>query len=181
MPPPKIETNRLHLRSFSLDDAHDVKQLAGERDIAAFVLPIPHPYELPMAEEWIGQQEERYQRGEEVTYAITLTSGPLIGSISLRVNREHEHAELGYWIGKPYWGHGYATEAAKACIQYGFLVLNLNRIYARHMKRNSGSGRVMEKVGMKYEGCLRQHIKKWGKFEDIVVYSILKNECPSNG
>lgn len=166
MPPPTIATSRLLLRPFTLDDAPAVEQLAGDRDVAATVLPIPHPYELRMAEDWIGQQEEQFRRGEEVTWAIALLPGPggpppsLIGSISLRVNREHEHAELGYWIGKPYWGQGFATEAARAVIGYGFSVLNLNRIYARHMKQNTASGHVMEKAGMTYEGCLRQHVKK---------------------
>lgn len=176
MPQENIKTCRLLLRPFHHHDAHDVRHLAGDREVAANVLPIPHPYELRMAEDWICRQEERFQSGEEVTYAITLISGSLIGSISLRMNHEHEHAELGYWIGKPYWGQGFATEAAKAVINYGFSVLNLNRIYARHMKRNPASGRVMTKLGMEYEGCLRQHIKKWGKFEDIAVFSILREE-----
>jgi ribosomal-protein-alanine N-acetyltransferase len=99
--------------------------------------------------------------------------------MGLVINQKHESAELGYWIGKPYWGNGYGTEAAKAVLHYGFTVLGLNRIYATHMSRNPASGRVMEKIGMKYEGCSRQHVKKWDVFEDLKMYAILKSEYES--
>jgi ribosomal-protein-alanine N-acetyltransferase len=107
-----------------------------------------------MAEEWISTHQEKFERGELVNFAIVLRNDDmLIGAIGLVINQQHENAELGYWIGKPYWGNGYCTEAAKAVLHYGFTVLGLNRIYASHMSRNPASGRVMEKIGMKYEGC----------------------------
>jgi RimJ/RimL family protein N-acetyltransferase len=90
------------------------------------------------------------------------------------LNLDHALAEMGYWIGKPFWNHGYCTEAAKRLVRFGFEALQLNRILARHLSRNPASGRVMEKIGMQYEGCLRQHIKKWGVFEDLKIYAILK-------
>ena len=65
---------------------------------------------------------------------------------------------------------------AHAVLKYGFEVLNLNKIHAHHFKRNPASGKIMQKIGMKHEGCLRQHIKKWGKFEDLEVYGILREE-----
>ena len=92
------------------------------------------------------------------------------------IDKQNNSAELGYWIGKPYWNSGYATEASRAVLKYGFEVLGLNRIHASHFRRNPASGRIMEKIGMKYEGCLRQHFKKWGKFEDLETYGILRSE-----
>ena len=89
---------------------------------------------------------------------------------------EEKMAEIGYWIGKPYWSQGYCTEAAREVVRYGFEVLNLNRIQARHMTKNPASGRVMEKVGMKYEGRLRQSLLRWDQFEDVAIYSILRDE-----
>jgi [ribosomal protein S5]-alanine N-acetyltransferase len=83
---------------------------------------------------------------------------------------------MGYWIGKQYWGHGYCTEAAGAVVKYGFDVLRLNRLYAIHFTRNPASGRVMQKISMKHEGHLRQDQKRWGKFEDLEIYGILKSE-----
>jgi RimJ/RimL family protein N-acetyltransferase len=130
-----------------------------------------------MAEEWITTHQEKFERGEGVTFAITLRSdGVLIGAIGLGVHQPHDRAELGYWIGKPHWGRGYCTEAARAVLHYGFTVLGLNRIHASHFGRNPASGRVMEKIGMKYEGCSRQHVKKWGVYEDLRRYAILKAE-----
>ena len=85
-----------------------------------------------------------------------------------------QHAEMGSWIGKPYWNQGYATEAAKAIIKQGFEVMKLNRIHAHHFARNAASGKVLLKIGMKHEGTLRQHVVKWDKFEDIELYGILK-------
>jgi RimJ/RimL family protein N-acetyltransferase len=177
---PTIETTRLILRPFTLADAPEVQRLAGDREIAATTLHVPHPYEDGMAEQWIGTHQERYERGEAVNFAIVLraTSG-LVGAMSLQINQQHSHAELGYWIGKPFWNQGYCTEAARVVVQYGFVVLGLHRIYATYLTRNPASGRVMQKIGMTYEGCLQQHIKKWGVFEDLEFYGILHREGAS--
>ena len=174
---PSVETERLILRPFELGDAPRVKLLAGDRDIAAMTLNVPHPYEDGMAEKWIGSHQERFEKGEEAIFAITLkTSGELIGAIGLILKLNHEKAELGYWIGKPYWGHGYCTEAARAALRYAFTEGGLNRVHAYHFRHNLASGRVMQKLGMKYEGRLRQHVKKWGQFVDNELYSILRSE-----
>jgi RimJ/RimL family protein N-acetyltransferase len=82
---------------------------------------------------------------------------------------------MGYWIGKPYWNKGFTTEAAQAIINYGFDILELNRIHAHHFSRNVSSGKVLLKIGMQHEGRFRQHVKKWDKFEDIELYGILKS------
>lgn len=171
---PTIETTRLILRPFTLADAPEVQRLAGDRDIASTTLHVPHPYEDGMAEQWIGTHQERYERGESINFAIVLrATNRLVGAMSLQINQQHNHAELGYWIGKPFWNQGYCTEAARAVVQYGFAVLGLHRVYATYLTRNPASGRVMQKIGMIYEGCLKQHIKKWGVFEDLEFYGIL--------
>jgi [ribosomal protein S5]-alanine N-acetyltransferase len=79
-------------------------------------------------------------------------------------------------VGRDWWGQGYATEAARAVLRYGFEELKLNRIYAHHMTKNPASGRVLEKIGMQREGCLRQMIRKWGVLEDVVLYAILRQD-----
>ena len=99
--------------------------------------------------------------------------------MGLELEPENERAELGYWIGKPYWNRGYATEAAKAVVAYSFEVLKLNRIYAYHFTRNPASGRVLEKIGMRYEGYRRQHTKRWENFEDSMGYGMLKADYDS--
>jgi RimJ/RimL family protein N-acetyltransferase len=176
-PQPTLTTDRLLLRPFTLDDAPAVQQLAGAIEIAEMTASIPHPYEDGMAETWIRGQKDRYARGEVANFAIVLRGkGRLIGSIGLRIESSHERAALGYWVGKPYWGHGYCTEAARAVLRYGFENLDLHRIYATHFARNPASGRVMQKLGMVREGCLRQHLKKWDRFEDMVYYGLLRSQ-----
>jgi hypothetical protein len=76
------------------------------------------------------------------------------------IDTEHSQAEMGFWIGVDYWGQGFATEAGQAVIRFGFERLNLNRVHAHHMVRNPASGRVLEKLGMKREGALRQRVRK---------------------
>ena len=177
---PPLLTERLLLRSFTLQDASDVQRLAGDRDVASTLTNMPHPYEDGMAEAWMHDSSEKFENDEALNFAITRrTDKHLIGGIGLRLDQKHENAELGYWIGKPYWNYGYATEAAKAVVAYSFEVLKLNRIHARRFKRNPASGRVLEKIGMQYEGCLRQHIKKSDNFEDLMTYGILKADYDS--
>ena len=177
---PPLLTKRLLLRSLTLEDAQDVQHLAGERDIASTLSNMPHPYEDGMAEEWIRSCSGKFEKDEALNFAIIRrTDKKLIGEIELRLDRENESGELGYWIGKPYWNCGYATEAARAVVAYGFEVLKLNRVHAKHFKRNAASRRVLEKIGMCYEGCLRQHVKKWGNFEDIIGYGMLKADYES--
>jgi len=174
---PTLGTTRLILRPFTVADAPDVQRLAGDREIASTTLHVPHPYEDGMAEQWIGTHQEQYERGELVNFAIVRRADhALMGAMSLRINPQHAHAELGYWLGTPYWNAGCCTEAAQAVVVYGFEVLGLHRIHASHMTRNPASGRVMQKIGMRYEGCLRQHVNKWEVFEDLAVYGILKSE-----
>jgi [ribosomal protein S5]-alanine N-acetyltransferase len=174
---PTLETERLVLRPFALSDAPRVQLLAGDRAVAATTKVIPHPYEDGMAEAWIGLHQERFDRGEDTVFAIVLkASGELIGAIGLVLKLEQEKAELGYWIGKPFWGRGYCTEAGRAVLRYAFTELRLHRVHAYHFSNNPASGRVMQKLGMRHEGCLRQHLKKWGEFFDAEAYGILGSE-----
>jgi RimJ/RimL family protein N-acetyltransferase len=99
-----------------------------------------------------------------------------IADTTLNIERRFNQAELGYWIGKPFWNRGYATEAAIAVIRFGFASLDLNRIASRHFSRNPASGRVMQKAGLRHEGTARQSMIKWGKYEDLQLYAILRED-----
>jgi ribosomal-protein-alanine N-acetyltransferase len=175
---PTITTERLILRPYRPEDAADIQRLIGERDVVATLANVPYPYEEGMAEEWIGGRQESFEKGKTVDLAIThRQEGFLIGSVSLNdIDWQSQRAEIGYWIGKPYWGKGYGTEAARAVVKYGFETLGLHRINGRHFGNNPASGRILKKIGMKHEGCQRQAFKKWGKFEDFELYGILRSE-----
>ncbi|MBN2444004.1 MAG: GNAT family N-acetyltransferase [Spirochaetales bacterium] len=172
-----LETKRLILRPFTVDDAALVQKFAGDFSVADTTLNIPYPYEDGIAEEWISTHQDKYESGELINYAITLKpQNDIIGAIGLTVTKEFNRAELGYWIGKPYWNQGYCTEASIALIDYAFKNHNLHKITANHFSRNPASGKVMQKTGMKLEGTLREHVKKWDKMEDLIMYGILKSE-----
>ena len=178
--PPLLNTDRLLLRPFRPEDAPRVQLLAGDRAVAATTLNIPHPYEDGLAETWIRSHPDSFFKQKSVAFAITALSEPpattLVGAIGLTLAMSHARGELGYWVGKPYWGRGYCTEAARAVLRYGFETLALQRIFARYMVTNPASGRVMEKIGMQREGCLRQHVDKWGQYVDLNLYGILREE-----
>ncbi|HNW58588.1 MAG TPA: GNAT family N-acetyltransferase [bacterium] len=175
---PVLQTERILLRPFQLADAAEVQRLAGDFAIADTTASIPHPYPDGAAEKWIEGYRTRFEEGKEVVFAIVLREGQLLaGAIGLHhLDNPGEVGELGYWIGVPYWGRGYCTEAAAAVIAYGFAQLQLQRIYACHFRRNPASGRVMAKNGMAMEGCLRRHFKRHDTFEDLVYYGILREE-----
>lgn len=175
MSAPILETKRLTLRNFREADIPELIPLIGSREVAATTLRIPHPYTHHDAVEFL----TAYAKGPDLVFAIVLRSqGRLCGGIGLHPENQHQRAELGYWIGLPYWGNGYATEAAQAVLRYGFEQLKLNRIFASHFRENRASQRVLTKLGMRREGCMRQHVLKWGRFVDLELYSILRQEVP---
>jgi len=173
---PILETARLILRPYTEDDIADLMPLIGAREVAVNTLRIPYPYTEQDAREFIATT----QSGNLVRRAVTLRSDArLIGGVGLNTDERHHHAELGYWLGVPFWGQGYATEAARAMVQYGFGHLRLNRIFATHFGHNPASGRVLQKLGMRYEGCQRAHYRKFDQFADSELYGILRSEWPA--
>jgi ribosomal-protein-alanine N-acetyltransferase len=175
---PTLQTARLRLGAFDPEDAPELQRMAGAREIADTTVSIPHPYDLDHALAWIGNQRRESVRGRATNFAIRLLPGAaLIGSAGLRdIDREHLQAELGFWIGREWWGKGYAREAAAEVLRFGFEDLGLNRIYAHHMARNPAAGQVLLHIGMQREGLLRERVRKWGVYEDVVVYAMLRED-----
>jgi ribosomal-protein-alanine N-acetyltransferase len=173
---PEIETARLKLRPYKEADIPELVPLVGAREVAAMTLRITHPYTEQHARDFIAKG----RNDDEIRLAIILAgNNRMCGGVGLKPEKAHQRAELGYWIGVPYWGNGYATEAAHAMVRYGFETLKLHRIAATHAKQNTASGRILVKLGMRHEGCLRQHICKWGDFLDLECYGILRAEWES--
>jgi len=170
-----LQTERLLLRLPEDSDLAAIVKLAGAREVAATTLRIPHPYTEADGREFLMACREGQASGDRVIFAIC-RSAELIGMVGLEIKPKHSHAELGYWIGVPYWGQGYCTEAARAVLQFGFETLKLHRIYAGYFKGNTPSRRVLEKLGMQDEGCAREHVEKWGKFLDVENYALLAED-----
>lgn len=172
-----LRTRRLLLRPFAPDDAIAVQILAGAPEVADTTLHIPHPYPPGAAEQWIATHGAAWAARTAVTYAITAReTGVVMGAVALTLTPAHARAELGYWVGLPYWNRGYCTEAGRAMLSFAFETLALHRVQARHLTRNPASGRVMQKLGMQFEGVHRHAIRKHDQFEDLAVYAILGDE-----
>lgn len=158
-----------------------MRQLAGDRAVADTTVAIPHPYMDGDAELWIATHQYEFDQGKSAIFAVVRKADSvLIGAIGLmRIAAGHQ-AELGYWIGRPFWNQGFCTEACKEVLRYAFSDLDLIRVHCNHFSRNPASGRVMRKLGMQHEGLRKQHIKKWDQFEDVELYGILKADWVRN-
>ena len=144
---PVLETKRLTLRAPRLEDAKRVATLANERRIAENTARIPHPYKMSDAESFIGGANKA---GGEAVFLITLRDKTTIGACGI-VTQE-QTPELGYWLGVPYWGNGYATEALHAVIDYAFTDLAHEALQAGCRVTNPASRRVLEKCGFQWTG-----------------------------
>jgi [ribosomal protein S5]-alanine N-acetyltransferase len=171
---PTLQTPRLTLRPFRMEDAPTVQRLANDKDIATNTQNLPHPYEEYMAKRWISLHQQMFDNNDLLNLAVVVRkSNELIGAIGYDLDEKNDNGELGYWLGRPYWGMGYATEAARRLLHYGFSDLKFYRVHSCHLTLNPASGNVLKKIGMSHEGQRKGHIKKWGKYEDLELYGIL--------
>jgi RimJ/RimL family protein N-acetyltransferase len=179
----KLETQRLLLRPLKEEDEENIYQYVKDYDIARWTINIPHPYPREGAIEFIKQARGLMEEGLAYELAILLKPEmKIVGVVSfVRINKAHRNAELGYWVGKPYWNNGIATEAAIRILEFGFEDLGLQRIFAKCFFDNLPSKRIMEKIDMEYEGKFRHEIFKEDRFIDITYYSILKEDWKRRG
>ena len=175
---PLIVTNRLVLRELTLDDAPAVAERAGDPRVARFLMAVPTPYPVPLAERWIMARIAWWPQQRGVTLAVARRGAPsqLVGSVSLRRNARDRRAELGYWFGVDAWGEGFATEATSAVVELGFRDMGLQRIYAGVLEGNAASCRVLEKLGMQSEGVRRRHVRKGKQLLDVSMFGLLRDE-----
>jgi RimJ/RimL family protein N-acetyltransferase len=168
---------RLRLRAFTPADAAAVTAIAGDAEVSRYLLHVPHPYPAGLADEWIASHRDTWGQGQGATWAVTVAAGgALVGTASLRWVRRHDHAELGYWLGRASWGNGYALEAATCALDFAFTVLGCARVFAQHLAGNERSARVLARLGMIPEGVRRAHIKKNGAYHDTYQFGLLRDE-----
>ncbi|CZF82489.1 anhydro-N-acetylmuramic acid kinase [Grimontia celer] len=150
LPQPQLETKRLVLRPFTLSDSEIVAKLAGDKRITDMTANIPHPYELNMAKTWIATHQAQWESGKGVVYAVTLKSDQqLIGTVSFP-SIEEGVGVLGYWIGVPYWGNGYAFEASRTLVDFAKEHLGMKYLEVMHLEENQQSQSVIRKLGVEY-------------------------------
>ena len=172
-----LTTERLTLRLPVPDDVAALVAQAGDFRIYDTTASIPHPYSSADAEAFIARANDAFAAGTALHLAVATTAdAALVGYGMLRFDEGLATAELGYWIGAPHWNRGYATETSRALIDYAFGELALLRLSACYLARNPESGRVLEKLGFRQEGVLREGSYKHGYGEDLVLTGLLRHE-----
>jgi [ribosomal protein S5]-alanine N-acetyltransferase len=140
----------LVLRPLRAEDAGSIAQWAGDKRIADTTANIPHPYPPELAQQWILETQDKWASGTDACFAITLAeTAELVGAISLMDIADGE-AELGYWVGAPWWGRGIASRAAELLIEFAGKELQLARLHARCLARNPASSKVLLRSGFVY-------------------------------
>lgn len=177
-----IETKRLILREFKEDDFKSIHVYSSDPEVTMY-LPFG-PNSKSDTQHFLEKVNEYQFQNPRYDYEIAVilkANNTLIGGCGIHVtNPSNKEGSIGYCYDKQYWGNGYASEAAKTIIDFGFEKLNLHRIYATCSPNNIGSAMVMENVGMKKEGHLREHKLQKGKWRDSFIYSILDYENHAN-
>ena len=174
---PELETDRLILRKLTMHDAEDIYAYSKDPEVARHVLWDAHR-SIGESRAYLRYMIRRYRMTEPASWGIELkATGRIVGTIGFMwVQQENRSAEVGYSLSRAYWNRGIMTEALQAVLQFGFDTLNLNRIEAQHESDNPASGRVMEKAGMIHEGRLRQRVYNKGRYADVELYAILRQD-----
>lgn len=165
------------IRPVAPSDIDDIARLADDVDIARMTACLPSPYTRKDAQEWL---EGLTHRPNEHAFAIC-GDGTFMGVVGLTYDPEHDRGELGYWLGRPYWGNGAASAAAALAVDFAFRELNVRRVCAYCFAVNPASRRVIEKTGLQYEGCLRQHTMRMGTIHDLLCFGLLKEDYIRKG
>lgn len=166
---PIFKTERLTLRQLKLEDAAAFSRLAGDYDIACMTGTIPHPFPLLSAEIRLMMLMAQQRRGLAYPYAVTKDGGEMIGIADLFRREPGGDLEIGYWIGKPYWGLGYMTEICEALIAEAEATLGVKKLVAGVFADNPGSMRVLQKLGFKRHGKAEKYfsIARLAKYESV--------------
>jgi RimJ/RimL family protein N-acetyltransferase len=177
---PTLNTSRLSLRSITADDVDDFYAIYSNPEVMRYWSTPPLP-DKNAASKLIGDIRDGLERHELLKWGIALrTDNTLIGSVTLfHLDFAHRRAEIGYALGRPYWGKGYMQETLTAVINYVFEKLNLHRIEADVDPRNSASIRAVERLGFQREGYLRERWQVNGEIQDALFYGLIKPDWNS--
>lgn len=176
----RIDGDRILLRPPREEDIDDLYQHARDPGLRQYMRDFPDPYRREHAEEFVERVRIQMAQGERLTFGIILQEAerPLIGVIGVSdLDLEHDrNGSVGYWVAKPYWRQGFATEALDLVLEFCFTELDLVRVWARVLEPNTASAELLEKVGFKREGRLRNHLYHEGDWVDDLRYGLLRNE-----
>lgn len=177
---PVLECDRLQLRRMDKSDADDMYDYAKRSETTKYLTWDPHPTRK-FSYQYLVYINQRYKAGGFYDWAIVeRKSGRMIGTCGFtRFDFGNDSAEIGYVVNPDFWGHGYATEAVRRVIRFGFDFLAIHRIEAKYMVGNDASRRVMEKCGMQFEGVRRDGLLIKNEYVSVGCCAILRPEYNS--
>lgn len=169
---PLIKNKRFILRKFRMSDAESLVKHANDKLVARNLSRLPHPYTAKDAKTWLKRKFQQYKQKnpKEFVFAIEI-GGEAVGSIGFNKISYGHKAEMGYWLGRKYWGKGLMTEVVKHASLHAFKNFKLHRLYAHTFSHNKASMGVLLKNGFLFEGVLKKETKKGKKFFDAHVFA----------
>ncbi|MEO0639530.1 MAG: GNAT family protein [Bacteroidota bacterium] len=174
---PSLETPRLRLRRMQTSDIPSLLKYVNNIKITDQILNFPYPY---LEEDAIFRMHiilQGFQKKQRFVFAITQKEeDELIGEIGLHLDKANNRAEMGYWLGEPFWNQGLMKEAIGPVLKFGFEEVKLHKIFATHFISNPASGKIMEQNGMIREAEMKDHYKKKGIYETVFQYRLTKEE-----
>ena len=174
---PVLCTHRFHLRQIQPSDAEAFFQTKSDPEVTGSYGREPH-HSLQNTQAWVQHLQDNYTHREAIVWAITFKTRDFpIGSCTYwHIDAESRCAEIGYELNRTAWGQAIMSEVLPTVISYGFKALGLNRIEATPLAKNSRSGNVLVKLGFTHEGTLRQRVFFRDSYEDLIYFSLLRNE-----
>jgi ribosomal-protein-alanine N-acetyltransferase len=172
-----ITGERILLRPFAKRDAQDIYEGARDYAVSRWTF-IPRPYTIESAYQFIRIAQKHRRAKKAFHHVIVLKeTGRVIGGTGLMdYFPKHKRGEVGLWVARKYWGHGYASEALELMLEFCFKEMGLQRVVAGVFVGNDRSQRMVEKAGFTLEGLFRRHIKQRGRWLDLLRYGYLREE-----
>lgn len=170
-----IKTKRFILRPMRLKDAKDLTKNMNNWNVIQYLSSLPFPYELKHAKQFSGKIEKEMKKENPNDYVMVIEiNGEVVGAVGAHHVMHKHKAEVGYWLAEKHWGQGIMPEAVKKFMAHIFTEFKLRRIYSKVYAFNKPSMRVMEKLGMQFEGIERKGAFKNGKYIDCHIYAKIK-------
>lgn len=178
MPLPTLTGQKVTLRQLTKRDAEDFWQLANDKQVARYLANLPHPYSLEDGYAFIRRTHRQTRNRTDFAFGIVPHDlGKVVGAAGFhQYDQRNRRIEVGYWLGRPYWRKGYASEAVLLACRWAFEDLRVNRIQARVVATNDASSNLLLKLGFQYEGTWRMAEQMRGRWHDIKWFGLLKKD-----
>ena len=167
-----IKSKNLTLRPYRKGDEESLRKHINSKEVSRFMSTVPFPYKISDAHYWINHNSklDKSKNKKEINFAVEINNNVVGGIGLMHIARNHK-AEIGYWLGKNYWGKGIMTESIKLVLDYAFNELKLKRVYAKVFINNKSSVNVLGKNDFKLEGILKKELSKKDKLFDVYIYA----------